>query len=151
MLRGYNHSVVLAGEQWGANMHHSHIFNYFMSKRNFILLIIILIIAVALVFVFLYTRPSTTVPGENVGGTNFGSQFNPFGNSTTKPPTPTPPINISENPPQSPAPEITVKLKKVSSMPIAGFIIFTKERLKDVPIARKRPPTPPEATIPLGQ
>ena len=113
-----------------------------MSKRNFILLIIILIIAVALVFVFLYSRPSTTMPGENVGGTNFVSQFNPFGNSTTKPPTPTPPINISENPP-SPTPEITVKLKKVSSMPIAGFIVYTKERLKDVlPITHRKGPDP---------
>jgi len=105
-----------------------------MSKRNFILLIIILIIVVLAVFGFLYFRQSATAPGENGGGTNFLSQFNPFANNKpATPPVATPPANISGYQP-NPAPEVTVKLKKISSMPIAGFAVFSKERLKDVPI-----------------
>jgi peptidoglycan hydrolase-like protein with peptidoglycan-binding domain len=88
---------------------------------------------VALFFLFLFTRPSTPTPGVDNGGINFGSIFNPFGNGTTKPPTITPPTNIPENP-SNPTPEVKLKLIKISSMPIAGFTVYQKERLKDVPV-----------------
>src|SRR3989344_586331 len=114
-----------------------------MTKRNFILLIIVLMIVVIAVFGFLYLRPGTTDPGDTDGGTNFFSQFNPFGTKTT-PPVVTPPVNVpSDNIPPEEIP--AVKLTKVSSMPIAGFTVFSKERLKEVPIVT----TPPQ-TLPPG-
>ncbi|OGI72275.1 hypothetical protein A3C60_00775 [Candidatus Nomurabacteria bacterium RIFCSPHIGHO2_02_FULL_37_45] len=108
-----------------------------MSKRNFILLIIILILVVIAFVVFLYSRPGTNTPTDNGDqGTNFISRFNPF-TKNTPPPTATPPTNIGEDDTNT-IKEIP-KLVKVSSMPIAGFIVFVKERLKDIPVA---PPTP---------
>ncbi len=105
-----------------------------MSKRNFILLIIILGLTVAGVFGFLYLRTSTTVPTDTSEGTNFISQFNPFGTNKPKPTVVTPPTDVSNY--VAPASkEIPIaKLVKVSNMPVAGFTVFTKERLKDVPI-----------------
>lgn len=120
-----------------------------MSKRNFILLIIILIIIIIAVFGFLYFRQGQT-PGIDNTGTNFISQFNPFG--TSKPATPpaiTPPADVSGYQPE-PTPETAIlKLKKISSMPIAGFTVFSKERLKDVlvvPPADTQNTTPPTTT-----
>jgi hypothetical protein len=111
-----------------------------MSKRNFILLIIILIIAIIGFFVFLYFNQPVNTTGENTtGGTNFFSQFNPFGNSKTTPPVTTPPVNVSGYVP--PIASATAKLIKVSSMPIAGFTVYQKERLKEIN------PTP---TLPLS-
>lgn len=105
-----------------------------MSKRNFILLTIILVIIIALVFLFLYTRQSGPPPGEDDGGTNFLSDFNPFGNNATTPTgtmTP-PPVDVSGYEP--PPPEEKLQLIKISSMPVAGFTVYLKERLKDMPI-----------------
>ncbi len=104
----------------------------FMSKRNFILLIIILVIVIIAVLGFLYLRKDTTTPTDPGIGTNFFSQFNPFGTKPT-PPVTKPPVDVSGYQPPT-APEQT-KLMKVSSMPVAGFTVFTKERLKDVPVA----------------
>ena len=104
-----------------------------MSKRNFILLIIILIIAVVAVFGFLYFRPISTTPGNTSAGTNFFSQFNPFGTSKPTTPVVTPPVNVSGYVPPTTTETSPAKLVKVSSMPIAGFTVFTKERLKDNP------------------
>lgn len=107
-----------------------------MSKRNFILLIIILAVVVIAVFGFLYFKGKTTnTPRDESPGTNFISQFNPFRKSKPTPPAVTPPVDISEYapPPTTEIPE--VKLTKVSSMPIAGFTVFKKERLKNIPIA----------------
>jgi len=105
-----------------------------MSKRNFILLIIIIIIAIVAVFGYFYFNQGTNTPEEDSTGTNFISQFNPFGNSNnpTKPPTTTtPPVDVSGY--QPPIIEVVnLKLKKVSSMPIAGFTVFSKERLKEI-------------------
>jgi len=119
-----------------------------MSKRNFILLIIILTIAIIAFFGFLYFHQNTTSPAGNNTGTNFISQFNPFGNN--KPTTPsntTPPVDISGNEIPT-APEATVKLKKISSMPIAGFTVFSKERLKDMPVATSTVPPIDSTTAP---
>ena len=101
-----------------------------MSKRNFILLTIILSLAIIAVFGFLYFRQPIKPIEESVG-TNFISQFNPFGdNKPATPPVVTPPIDVSGYQPG--ATEETSKLKKISSMPIAGFTVFSKERLKEV-------------------
>ncbi len=117
-----------------------------MSKRNFILLIIILIIIVIAIFGFLYFQQPVTPAGEDTGGTNFFSQFNPFGNGkpNTTPPVVTPPVDVSG---YKPTQEEILKLKKVSSMPIAGFTVYQKERLKDVPVVMPET-TPTETTTP---
>ncbi|TSC77976.1 MAG: Uncharacterized protein G01um101424_110 [Parcubacteria group bacterium Gr01-1014_24] len=74
------------------------------------------------------------MPGEEGPGTNFISRFNPFGSKTT-PPVVAPPIDVSGYQPDSGEETPKLKLMKVSSMPIAGFAVFIKERLKEVPIA----------------
>jgi hypothetical protein len=114
-----------------------------MSKRNFILLIIVLIILVVGVLGYFYFNQPASPTGSDTGGTNFFSQFNPFGTSPNKPTTPvvTPPVDVSGYQP-NPAEETKLKLTKVSSMPIAGFTVFMKERLKDV--------TPPQP-LPQGE
>lgn len=104
-----------------------------MQKRNFILLIIVLIIIIGIIFgIFYFFKPASPT-GEDTTGTNFFSQFNPFGTSKPTPPVVTPPTDISGY--QPPAPEEKIKLKKVSSVPIAGFTVFSKERLKEIPVA----------------
>ncbi len=115
-----------------------------MSKRNFILLIAILAFVVIAVFGFLYFRSGKT-PGEVVGeGTNFLAQFNPFSSQNKSPNDEAPGIDINGEQPTDEELAV-VKLKKVSSMPVAGFTVFNKERLKEVPVA---PPAPPlETTV----
>ncbi|OGI60360.1 hypothetical protein A2641_01425 [Candidatus Nomurabacteria bacterium RIFCSPHIGHO2_01_FULL_37_25] len=106
-----------------------------MSKRNFTLLIIILLIIVVAVFWFLYFKGYiTNIPKYDNPGTNFISQFNPFGESKPNPPPVPPPFDISEDEPSVTTETLEAKLVRVSSMPIAGFTVFNKERLKDVPI-----------------
>jgi peptidoglycan hydrolase-like protein with peptidoglycan-binding domain len=103
-----------------------------MSKRNFILLTIVLVIIIIIIFGFLYFQQKSTTPGEE--GTNFISQFNPFGTSKpTTTPTDTLPVDVSGYQP-NPEEEIKLQLVKISSMPVAGFTVYQKERLKDVPV-----------------
>jgi hypothetical protein len=103
-----------------------------MSKRNLTLLIIVLIIIIIVVFGFLYYNKPVSPAGNNTSGTNFFSQFNPFAsNKTTTPPATTAPVTVSGY--QPPATQI-IKLQKVSSMPIAGFTMFSKERLVAIPV-----------------
>jgi len=89
---------------------------------------------------FLYFRQSTPTSEEDTGGTNFVSQFNPFGNN--KPETPantTPPVDVSGY--QPPIEGVNFKLKKISSMPIAGFAVYQKERLKETTKGTEFAPT----------
>lgn len=111
-----------------------------MSKRNFILLIIILIITVLAFFGFLYFRKEA-VPPEESGGTNFLSQFSPWGTGGQKPPATTPPTEIP--PTEIPGTEEGLSLLKVSSMPVAGYGVFMKERYREIP--------PPNLTPALSQ
>lgn len=104
-----------------------------MSRRNFVLLILVLILIAggALLYFYLH-RNSPNNPTDN-GGTNFFANFNPFGSknnsdSSSEPP----PADISGGEPAAGG-ETDVKLRKVSSMPVAGFGIFSKERFKEVP------------------
>ncbi len=126
-----------------------------MPKRNFILLIIILIIIATAVLVFFYFRKGPTPPVDNGTGTNFNIPFGSGGK--TKPPVVTPPTEVPVVEP--PVVEVPAgKLVKISSMPIAGFTVFAKERLKDTPLT---PPlggggegsaTPnPTLTLPKGK
>ena len=110
-----------------------------MTNRNFILLIIILAIIVLGFFGFLYFKRDTIPPGESTGGTNFLSQFNPFASTSVKPPTTEPPADISGTEP--PLTETGLQLLKVSSMPIAGYTVYMKERYEEI--------TPPQP-LPLS-
>ncbi len=93
-----------------------------------------MVIIAALFLLFLYFRQSGTTPGEGNTGTNFISQFNPFGTKpTTGGGTTTPPIDVSGYQSNPGAETNNSKLKEVSSMPIAGFTVFSKERLS-VPV-----------------
>jgi hypothetical protein len=114
-----------------------------MSKRNFTLLIIFLVILVIAILGFLYYRKLPTDGTNNEGGTNFLSRFNPFGTTPPAPPQTNPLTEITENPPETTTPEIPVnqKLKKISSIPVAGYGIFLKERLLDIPIIIQDAPT----------
>lgn len=110
-----------------------------MSKRNFILLVIILTAIVILFFGFLYWEAgrTDTDPGE---GTNFISRFNPFGTGGNRGQNggdSTAPVDVSGYVPPEETRELY--LMKISSMPVAGYGVFMKERLKDVPLP---PPTP---------
>ena len=102
-----------------------------MSKRNFILLIIVLLLVIIGVFGFLVMRPNPTTPGDNSTGTNFFTKFNPFGAKSPGGGTTTPPADVSGYVPPT---TVATKLTKVSSMPIAGYAVFSKERLKDIPV-----------------
>ncbi len=69
---------------------------------------------------------------EESEGINFIARFNPFASSTPKPGTGTTPVDVSG---YEPGDEETTKLKlmKVSSMPVAGYTVFAKERFKEIP------------------
>ncbi len=103
-----------------------------MQKRNFILFIIILVIIIMAVFGYLYLRRTPDTP-NNPGGTNFVSEFNPFGQTTpTTPGNNTPGDNTEDN---NLGDEFqNLSLMKVSSMPVAGFAVYQKERYKEVPV-----------------
>jgi len=111
-----------------------------MSKRNFILLIIILVALGITFFGFLYfRRPAVQI--EDTGGTNFISQFNPFGNNNPASPLAKSPEDTTDYQPNQTGEIPKIKLIKISSMPIAGFTVFTKERLKEVPVPVTTPIT----------
>jgi len=116
-----------------------------MSKRNFILLIIILVAVLAVFFGFLFLRQGPALPGKEGGGTNFLSQFNPFGGGGGGKPDDTtpPPVDISGYEP--PAEQEGREFVKVSSMPVAGYGVFKKERFKEVPIP------PPDLPLTKGE
>jgi len=105
-----------------------------MSKRNLKLLIIALITIVIITFSLLYFSKTTTVsPTGETQGTNFISQIFPFIKTPTGPTNTTPPADISnfETEPEFILPS---SLVKISSIPIAGYGLFMKERFKEVPV-----------------
>jgi hypothetical protein len=105
------------------------------------------VVIVIAVFGFLYFRQGTTTNVTVSTGTNFGSQFNPFGNNNpTTPPVVTPPVNVSGFVPAPVVETPKAQLIKVSSMPVAGYAVFIKERLKDIPIVA---PTVPVTPLPV--
>ena len=89
-------------------------------------------------------RQNGTTPGGDNGGTNFGSIFNPFGNNKPVPPKPTPPADVSGYEPPAEVP--TAKLTRISSVPVAGFGVFSKERLIDVPVTPAAAPAADSTT-----
>lgn len=117
-----------------------------MSKRNFILLITILTIIVGVALLYLYIkRPGG--PNAPTDPNSFVSDFNPFGTSKDVTPTKNPddttdnPGTITTNPTDNNT--TPLKLTKVSSMPVAGYTVYLKERYKAVPEVT---PIVPEST-----
>ncbi|MEI7765137.1 MAG: hypothetical protein WCI93_00960 [bacterium] len=110
-----------------------------MSKRNIILIAIVLIIG-ALSFSFYYFyKPVGTGTGDTTG-TNFFSDFFPFGKSTTtNTGTTNNPADVSGYIPAETGVTPKELLTKISSMPIAGYGIFLKERFVDVPVPEAAP------------
>ena len=115
-----------------------------MSKRNLILLIIILAIIAVVAFGFFYfNQPTNTATEGGNSGTNFIANFLPFGKSKTTAPTDTAiPTDISGYEPPTEEEQSDIKLKKVSSSPVAGFGVYMKERFKEIPN--------PSQTLPLS-
>jgi hypothetical protein len=113
-----------------------------MSKRNFILLIIVLVITSAVAFFYLSSYKQKGGDQTDSGGTNFLSEFFPFGKSTTTtPPGVENPTDVSGYVPPT-TEEVSInKLKRVSDLQVAGFGVFMKERFKDVPIIAPAPAT----------
>lgn len=100
-----------------------------MSKRNFFIFIVILLVAVLVLWGLFAWLRSDTPGGQVEEGTNFFSRFNPFGN----------PRPITEEPdPEEPGPVTDpidtseIRLRRVSSMPVAGFGVFQKERYVEI-------------------
>lgn len=104
-----------------------------MSKRNIILIAIILGVITLGAFIFLSFYEPKSKMGDSVENTNFFANFFPFGNNkNTTPKETNNPTDVSGYIPPTETTPANMKLKKVSSFPVAGFGIFMKERFKDV-------------------
>ena len=118
-----------------------------MSKKSIILIGIVLGTITLFAFLFLFFFKPTNNTNNTTAGTNFFSNFFPFSkNTNTNTGTNTTPANISGYVP----PVISGTRKelfiKVSSMPIAGYGVFMKERFKDVIIPTTTDITAPDNT-----
>ncbi|MEI8175101.1 MAG: hypothetical protein WCG28_04085 [bacterium] len=117
-----------------------------MSKRNLVLIIIVLIIVTGIAFAFLYFYKPTVIGNIETTSVDFISNFFPFGKSKTNTTGEgTPPADVSGyTPPTTPQTPREI-LIKVSSMPIAGYGVFMKERFKE----EMEKPQPPVETPPV--
>lgn len=103
-----------------------------MSKRNFILLLIVLVIIVIAILAFMFFSGSKGGTITDEGGTNFFAKFNPFGkNNNQDQDTTSGEEDTTDTTPTTPIEGL--KLRKVSTMPVAGYGIFSKERFKELP------------------
>ena len=117
-----------------------------MSKRNLIILIIVIIVLIIGGFLIWSFVNQSNQNGGRVTGTNFLSSLLPFGKgNTNNQGATTTPANVSGFTPETNAEVAPEKLNKISSMPIAGFGVFMKERFVDVP-----PPPPVDTTASTG-
>ncbi|MES2315151.1 MAG: hypothetical protein V4486_00220 [Patescibacteria group bacterium] len=110
-----------------------------MSKRNFIILIIVLLVVILgalLAFSYLRTPTATTT----TEGNNFLARFNPFKTTPAPAPAPTPSPTTPGSGDLGGGTTAAGRLKLISSVPVAGYTVFQKERLKEVPTVV--PPTP---------
>jgi len=101
-----------------------------MSKRNLVLFIIVLVIIIIIAFAFFYfyqPKSETGVVSETI---NFLADFLPFGKSKTDNTDTSTPTDISGYVPTEEVVDNT-GLKKISSFPIAGYGVFSKERYKE--------------------
>jgi len=114
-----------------------------MPRRNVILVLIVSTLVIGGLLAFLYYQ-SKKVPPESGEGTNFIARFNPFKSNVPPQGEDIPPVTETQPPAEIPPEETSpLKLKKISSVPIAGFGLFKKERFKEVAV-----PPPPAAGAP---
>ena len=107
------------------------------------------------VFGFLYFHQPESQILDTGKDTNFFANFLPFGdNPDVIPSDINPPTDVSGYIPEAEIKAPEIRLKKVSSFPIAGFGVFMKERYKDIPTPDKSreetissPSTPESETI----
>ena len=109
-----------------------------MQRRNVTILVITLIAIAAGFFGYLYFSNPTQSTNPN-SPTNTAQKFFPFTSTPATPVTPAPtPANVSGLGTPTPTPVTTPvdtsKIKKISSFPIAGYGIFSKEVFTDVPV-----------------
>ncbi len=110
-----------------------------MITKKIKLIIILLLILGVVVFGYLYFLKPTTYKGAPSTDTNFLSQLFPFGKSKTQKDVKDAPVDVSGYVPPDTAQTFISKLRKVSSMPIAGYTVFAKEIFKDVPMPLSLP------------
>ncbi|MEJ0001710.1 MAG: hypothetical protein WDN09_00770 [bacterium] len=115
-----------------------------MSKRNFKILIIVLLILALIAFLYFYFYKKPAGPAGTGDDANSYSGFGNGGgkNNGSDNNSPTDISGTGGTGTNQPVP----KLRKVSSMPVAGFGIFTKERFKEVPAAAPASDPAPAAT-----
>lgn len=130
-----------------------------MKKRNFILIVILTVILVLLALVFFGAKKSPTDTNTGrVGVVNFLADLLPFGNkNNNQNNTGDQPVDISDYVDPSIKEVQTLALTKVSTMPVAGFGSFMKERFIEVPTVipgtegsdvEKNPTAPPTEFAP---
>ena len=117
-----------------------------MSKRNLTLLIIGLVIIGIIAFVFFSSYNSSSQSGNTGTNTNFFSNLLSFGRKNTG--TDTSPANISGFTQNTNNENSTPQnLVKVSSMPVAGFGVFMKERFVNLPVVTPENTTSPNLPL----
>ena len=105
-----------------------------MSKRNIIIIIIGIVLLITAGYVFLIVYSPSSKVGNEVPGVNFISNLLPFGKRIVNQTSPTAPANISGFVQETPSENLNQdRLTKISSMPVAGFGVFMKERFVEVP------------------
>ena len=106
-----------------------------MKKRNFILIVILTIILILVALVFWYGKKTPTDTTTGGGGPiNFLADLLPFGNKNKdQNNTGDQPVDISDYVDESIKEVKPLTLTKVSTMPVAGFGSFMKERFVEVP------------------
>jgi hypothetical protein len=110
--------------------------NIFMSKRNFLLLIVGFVIIGIFAFSYFSSFKQSDNNKENQGGINFLSEFFPFGKKDVETPNNSEmPVDISGYIPPTTEDSIKRKIVRVSGMQVAGYGIFMKERFVEVPIS----------------
>ena len=112
-----------------------------MSKRNIILITIVLVIIASVALGFMYFYKPVGQTGTGTTGTNFFSTFFPFGKSkTVNNATNNNPADISGYVAPTNSNNAKELLTEVSSMPVAGYTVFMKERF-----------TNPSPALPKGE
>jgi len=125
-----------------------------MSKRNLKLLImlIVIIIGVVLSYLFLGNKPTDKTNDGADGGSNFFADLLNFGKNDKPGDTNTnPPTDISDYTPPEEVVMQKMKLVKISSMPIAGYSVFNKERFEYVPDIIPPTTTPENEVTPFEE
>lgn len=110
-----------------------------MKKRNFIVLIIFIfiILGVLIVSFDVFKQTPTTPPSDVAEDTNFFSTIFPFLKKNSGSDTNTDnSTDVSGYVPPTEGPVKDMILYKVSSMPVAGYGVFLKERFVEVPLKK---------------